>query len=88
MLPTDTSAVGYNLDITTPTGSEFVQCQGNSLYIGTTVQAGVTLASVTPTFASSSLSNSISEECRAGRRLTTEQSFQLPRPREQTPQGG
>lgn len=88
MLPTDTSAVGYNLDITTPTGSEFVQCQGNSLYIGTTVQAGVTLASVTPTFASSSLSNSISEECRAGLRLTPEQSCQLPCPIEQPPQDG
>lgn len=77
LLPSDTAAVGYSLEIGTPTGSSFLQCSGNTLYIGTTVQEGVTLSAVSPNFQSQQMTNSVSEECRAGLRLTPSQSCQL-----------
>lgn len=80
LLPLDTRAVGYSLEIDTPTGSTFVQCSGNSLYIGTTVPAGVSLSSVTPTFTNEPLTNSIVNECRTGFRVTPSQDCQLPCP--------
>jgi hypothetical protein len=77
LLPTDTAAVGYSLEIDTPTGSSFLECTGNTLYIGTSLPAGVTLSGVSPNFPDQPLTNSVSNVCRAGFQLTPSQNCQL-----------
>ena len=80
LLPANTRAISFDLEISSPTGSAFVQCTGNSLYIRSSVPAGVTLASVTPNFSSNSVTNSISNECRSGLRLAQNEDCQVPCP--------
>ncbi len=80
LLPTDMQANGYDYYINTPTGTQFLTCNGNSLDISTTVQSGVVLSTVTPTFSSQLVTNSIQNQCAVGFRVTPQQSCQMPCP--------
>ena len=73
----DLFANGYDYTITTEKGSHFVACGTNSLEIGTTVPAGVTLTRVEANFDTQSFTNSIATLCAPGVRVTPTQGCQL-----------
>ena len=81
----DLLAVGYALEIDSPQGSQFVSCNGNTLYIGTTINAGVRIAQVqSSNIGSEPLTNSIANQCAPGVLVTPSQSCQLPCPMNET----